>query len=177
MSPEKDKHHRFLAAYGKVHEGFLRYCSALAFERMDVEDLIQDCLLSAYRKFDDLADPNKLQHYLIRAARNRKVDLFRSAKRKASLTQLQGERLLARGATPEQLADVHLLYRAIHQLPAKQRDAILLLRNQRLPAKGDRGAAERLRPRRQNAPTARPRPAPGITHRTRHAIAFPTRHR
>ncbi|MEO0731801.1 MAG: sigma factor-like helix-turn-helix DNA-binding protein, partial [Bacteroidota bacterium] len=34
--------------------------------------------------------------------------------------------LLARGATPEQLADVHILYRAIQRLSTKQRDAILL---------------------------------------------------
>ncbi|MEL7162929.1 MAG: sigma-70 family RNA polymerase sigma factor [Bacteroidota bacterium] len=117
---------RFLVAYRSCHEGFLRYCSALAFERMDVEDLVQDVLLSAYKKFDQLAEPEKLQHYLIRAARNRAISLRRSAARRAALTEVHGERLLVRGATPEQLADVHLLYRAIHRLPAKQRDAILL---------------------------------------------------
>lgn len=101
MTKEEEKHRRFLAAYGQVHDGFQRYCSALAFERMDVEDLVQDCLLSAYRKFDDLAEPEKLQHYLIRAARNRKVSLFRSSRRKGELREAQAERLISRGARPE----------------------------------------------------------------------------
>lgn len=115
-----------MAAYAACHDGFLRYCSALAFERMDVEDLVQDVLLSAFKKFEDLEEPEKLQHYLIRAARNRAVSLRRTSGRRRELTELQGERLLAKGATPDELADVHLLYRAVHRLPAKQRDAILL---------------------------------------------------
>ncbi|MEO0735006.1 MAG: sigma factor, partial [Bacteroidota bacterium] len=86
------KQQRFLTAYRSCHEGFLRYCSALAFERMDVEDLVQDVLLSAYRKFDRLAEPEKLQHYLIRAARNRAISLRRSAARRAVLTELSTER-------------------------------------------------------------------------------------
>jgi len=126
MTPLKHRQDRFMAAYQSCHNGFLRYCSALAFERMDVEDLVQDVLLSAFKKFDELQEPAKLQHYLIRAARNRAVSLRRTAGRRRELSDVQGDRLLAKGATPDQLADVHLLYRAIHRLPAKQRDAILL---------------------------------------------------
>ncbi|OAV43750.1 RNA polymerase sigma factor [Lewinella sp. 4G2] len=126
MNTHTPQQRRFLAAYEACHEAFQRYCSALAFERMDVEDLVQDVLLSAYHKFESLQDPAKLQHYLIRAARNRSVSLYRSRKRKTEITEQQARRLEARGATPDQLADVHLLYRAIHRLPAKQRDAILL---------------------------------------------------
>jgi RNA polymerase sigma-70 factor (ECF subfamily) len=126
MNTLKTKQDRFLKAYRACHDGFLRYCSALAFEQMDVEDLVQDVLLTAYQKYDELADPAKLQHYLIRAARNRAVSLRRRAGRKAGLTELHGDRLRSKGATADQLADVHLLYRAINKLPAKQRDAILL---------------------------------------------------
>ena len=120
------KHERFLAAYRQCHEGFQRYCSALTFGRADVEDLIQDVLLSAFKQFDQLEDPAKLQHYLIRAARNRAVSLHRKAGRTTDLTAAHDRGLTARGATPDQLADAHLLYRAIDKLPAKQRDAILL---------------------------------------------------
>ncbi len=134
MPPEQDKQNRFLAAYAKVHEGFMRYCSALSFARMDTEDLVQDVLLSAYNKFDALDEPEKLQHYLVRAARNRSVSL----KRKRARTQVRGiegnselsdthrAKLAAKGASPEQLADVEILYKAIHRLPDAQRDAILL---------------------------------------------------
>lgn len=126
MRDETDRHRRFMAAYRPCHDALTRYCSALAFERMDTEDLLQDVLLSAYRRFDDLADPAKLQHYLLRAARNRAVSLRRSRSRRAALTTAHADRLVAAGATPDQVADVHLLYRAIHRLPARQRDAVLL---------------------------------------------------
>ena len=125
MAPEKELQDRFLAAYDQIHEGFLRYCSAIAFERMPVDDLVQDCLLNAYRKFDELTDPDQLQGYMIRIARNRSVSVLRSKKYKAALTQVQRERLIAKGSTADELTDVHFLYRAIHKLPAKQRDAIL----------------------------------------------------
>jgi DNA-directed RNA polymerase specialized sigma24 family protein len=45
-----DKQDQFIAADANCHDGFLRYCLALAFERKDVKDLVQDVLLSAYRK-------------------------------------------------------------------------------------------------------------------------------
>lgn len=88
---------------------------------------MQDVLLSAFRHFDELRGPGKLQHYLLRAAHNRAVSLSRKrGKRPAALTEACTRRLRARGASPEQLMDVHLLYRAIDRLPQTQRRAILL---------------------------------------------------
>ena len=40
-----------MEAYEKCHEPFVRYCSALAYGKMDAEDLVQDVLLSAYQRF------------------------------------------------------------------------------------------------------------------------------
>lgn len=132
---DQGKQDQFMAAYAKCHDGFLRYCSALAFERTDVEDLVQDVLLSAYRKFAELNEPEKLQHYLIRAARNRAISLRRRSGRKTSLREVHDDRLRDKGASPEELADVHLLYRAVDRLPAKQRDAILLFEISGFPLK------------------------------------------
>lgn len=61
----------FLEAYESCHEPFLRYCSALVYGKMDVEDLVQDVLLSAYQHFDKIEKKHQLLHYLIRAARNK----------------------------------------------------------------------------------------------------------
>lgn len=130
-----NKQARFMAAYRACHDGFQRYCSALAFGRTDVEDLVQDVLLSAYKKFDDLDEPAKLQHYLIRSARNRAISLRRKTGRTAELTAAHDRTLLAKGARPDQLADVHILYRAIDRLPRKQRDAVLLFEISGFPLK------------------------------------------
>lgn len=121
-----DKKARFLEAYAVCHPAIQRYCHALAYDRADVEDLLQDILLSAFRHFDELGNAEKLQHYLLRAARNRAISLGRKRRRRGEWTERNAEHLRAGGATGEQLADVHLLYRAIDKLPEAQRQAILL---------------------------------------------------
>lgn len=116
----------FSRLYEKCHEPFLRYCSALSFGRMDVEDLVQDVLLSAYKNFAKLDDPDKLLHYLIRAARNRAISLRRWKARSPGVIDEQARRLVAGGTSPEMAMDVQLLYRALDKLPTKQREAIIL---------------------------------------------------
>ena len=113
-----------MKAYESCHEPFLRYCSALAYGKMDTEDLVQDVLLSAYHHFDKI-DQEKFLHYLIRAARNRSVSWFRK-KRPKEVIDTYAERLAARGVSPEVLVDVQLLYRTLNRLPQKQKDALLL---------------------------------------------------
>ncbi len=52
-----------MKAYQACHEPFVRYCSALAYSKMDAEDLVQDVLLSAYQKFDSIEKKGELHHY------------------------------------------------------------------------------------------------------------------
>lgn len=121
-----DHRKAFTTQYAECHEAFLRYCSALSFGRMDVEDLVQDVLLSAYQHYPKLQDKSKLLHYLLRAARNRAISLHKRKKRQPAVIDAQARRLADRGASPEQLADVHLLYRALDKLVVNQREALIL---------------------------------------------------
>ena len=115
-----------MEAYEPCHQPFLRYCSALAFGKMDAEDLVQDAILAAYQRFDRIRDKKKLLCYLIRAARNRSITNWKKRSRQQELTALHEERLLSNGASAEVLADVELLYEAIHKLPAKPGQALIL---------------------------------------------------
>ncbi|MCC6542822.1 MAG: hypothetical protein IT225_11440, partial [Flavobacteriales bacterium] len=45
-----DKRTAFMQAYEPCHAAFARYCAALAYGRMDVQDLMQDVLLSAFQR-------------------------------------------------------------------------------------------------------------------------------
>ena len=116
----------FMQAYKDCHGPFLRYCSAIAYGRMDVQDLVQDVLLSAYQQFDRIERKDQLLHYLVRAARNRAASAWRLGRRSADLCERQTARLQERGATPEQLLDVQLLYKALDRLPEQQREALVL---------------------------------------------------
>lgn len=115
-----------MTAYNRCHDAFLRYCSALAYGKMDTEDLVQDVLLSAYHKFEQINDKDQLLHYLIRAARNRSISNWRKTKYKAELLEQHTERLTAQGVSPETMLDIQLMYRTLDQLPEEQRDAVIL---------------------------------------------------
>lgn len=116
----------FMKAYQACHEPFIRYCSALAYGKMDTEDLVQDVLLTAYRHFEKIEKKGQLLHYLVRAARNRSISHWRKSKFQIEWLDRHADQLLAQGITPEMSLDIQLLYRMLHQLPTKQRDAIVL---------------------------------------------------
>ena len=115
-----------MKAYEACHEPFLRYCSALAYGKMDVQDLVQDVLVAAYHRFEKIENKDQMLHYLIRAARNRSISLWRKHRHQESLTDLHAERLSAQGLSPEMVIDIQVLYRALDKLPTKQRDALVL---------------------------------------------------
>jgi len=123
---ENTKQKAFLTAYNACHEPFVRYCSALAYGRMDVEDLVQDVLLSAYTHFEGIENTEQFLHYLIRAAKNRSISLWRKRKYKSEFIEAHADRLLAQDVSPEVLLDIQLLYRTMDLLPQKQKDALVL---------------------------------------------------
>lgn len=124
MSP--DPRTAFMEAYAPCHGPFVRYCSAVAYGRMDAEDLMQDVLLSAFQHFGQIRGKDELLHYLVRAARNRSISLWRGMRRSVPLQEAHAARLLAHGATAEQITDAGILYRALAKLPSAQRDALVL---------------------------------------------------
>ncbi|MBL7956507.1 MAG: RNA polymerase sigma factor [Flavobacteriales bacterium] len=121
-----DPRTEFMKAYQPCHEPFVRYCSALAYGKMDVQDLMQDVLLGAFQRFEQIRKKDELLHYLIRAAKNRAVSHWRVQRRNEEVSERQMARLKERGASAETLLDAQLLYGAIDKLPADQRDALVL---------------------------------------------------
>jgi len=123
---DSSKHKDFITAYNACHEPFVRYCSALAYGKMDTEDLVQDVLLSAYTHFDKIENLDQFLHYLIRAARNRSISNWRKKKYKTEILDQHAERLLSKEISPEDLLDVQLLYKTMDRLPEKQKNALVL---------------------------------------------------
>jgi len=115
-----------MKAYRACHEPFIRYCSAVVYGNMATEDLVQDVLLSAYKNFDNLQEGTPLLHYLIRAARNRKVSLWRKSKHRTEWVEAHADKLKTIETPPDVLLDIQLLYRLIRNLPEAQGDALML---------------------------------------------------
>lgn len=115
-----------MKAYTPCHEPFIRYCSALAYGKMDTEDLVQDVLLSAFQHFDRIRGKDQLLHYLIRAARNRAISRWRRKKFNTEWVGKHQDKLATQGISPELQLDIDLLYRQLDRLPSHQRDALVL---------------------------------------------------
>ena len=115
-----------MEAYEGCHEPLIRYCSALAFGKMDTEDLVQDVLLAAYQHFEKIRNKGQLLHYMIRVARNRSVSKWRKARFQTEMLDSHADKLKAQGVSPEMLLDIELLHRMLDRLPVKQKEAILL---------------------------------------------------
>lgn len=124
MTPEKQR--AFTEAYAACQERFTRYCAALAYGKMDADDLVQDVLLSTYERFEQIRQKDQLIHYLIRAARNRSVSHWRKARHQTTLQDKHMRKLFDNGITPEVSLDVQLMYQKLDQLPENQRDALIL---------------------------------------------------
>jgi len=48
----QEKQMVFTQAYARCQKRFERYCLALAYGKMDAQDLIQDVLLATYERFE-----------------------------------------------------------------------------------------------------------------------------
>ncbi|HRH37776.1 MAG TPA: RNA polymerase sigma factor [Flavobacteriales bacterium] len=121
-----DKQAAFMQAYKGCHEPFVRYCSAVAYGKMDTDDLVQDVLLSAFHHFDGIEKKDELLHYLLRAARNRAISVWRMRRKNEAICEKQAKKLMARGASAEMMVDVGILYGALDKLPGDQREALVL---------------------------------------------------
>ncbi len=120
------KQQEFMLAYQACHEPFIKYCSALAYGYVETEDLVQDVLLSAFTHWEKIKRKDQLLHYLIRAARNRSISLRRKYRHKVDLANRQAASLQAKGISPEMVLDIQLLYWAINQRSASQKEALVL---------------------------------------------------
>jgi RNA polymerase sigma-70 factor (ECF subfamily) len=99
-----------------------RYARALAGERGVADDLVQDTLERAMRKFH-LWRPGDLRAWLFSIMHNVFINHVRS-KRNAPTDEL-GE--YAGAGTPDWVTDAHDLERALAQLPAEQREVVLMV--------------------------------------------------
>ncbi len=116
----------FLLRYEPVHERFTRYCSSSAYGLMETEDLVQDSILATLQHYERINDKSKLLPYMIGVANNIVKNLLRRQKFKAGYDEKTVLRLESKLGNPEVAMDVHYLYKALNQLPVKDKEAVIL---------------------------------------------------
>jgi RNA polymerase sigma-70 factor, ECF subfamily len=136
MSEEEWTRHAERVALRREFEAQLADASALAYRvargvlrnDADAEDVAQEALLIAFRKFDHLRDARKLRAWLVRISFRLALDRIRSSKRRGVReADWLRERERSQAAPSEASADLQPhLERAVAELPEKLRLALLL---------------------------------------------------
>jgi RNA polymerase sigma-70 factor, ECF subfamily len=112
------------SAFARLYERYGRIVHALLLARIardEVEDLVQDVFLTAWKRLDDLRDPAAFGGWIAMIARNRATDAHRRA---AEFVELPAD-LAGRGAASD-AAEAHAALAAIRALPEAYRETLLL---------------------------------------------------
>ena len=124
MAPASDE---FMRWYAPLHDRFMRYCATQTFGLNSREDIAQDAILSALEQWDRLEHKDRLLAYMIGIVNHRVSNSLRRARVKRKFEAERQRQLTERLASRPDLAlDLHYLLRAIDQLPAASREALLL---------------------------------------------------
>lgn len=116
----------FLKWYQPIHEPFARYCSSRAYGLIESEDLVQEAVLAALEGFTRLKQKEKLLSFMIGVVNNILRNKNRRKKFQADWDEKVLHKLESQAPSPEIALDIHYLLKALEQLPAKQKEAILL---------------------------------------------------
>jgi RNA polymerase sigma-70 factor (ECF subfamily) len=108
---------RLYERYGRVVHGILLARAG----RADVEDLVQDVFLAAWRRLGDLRDPAAFGGWIAMIARNRATDAHR---RTAEFVELPAD-LAGRGGASDE-AEANAALAAIRSLPEAYRETLTL---------------------------------------------------
>lgn len=117
---------RFLDLLRPYQASLSRFAQAMTGNAESAKDLVSETVLKAYESYDKLRDTGGFQSYLFTIA-SRIANRDRSRGRRwADWDEERMNEIPANGASPEQGIEIELLYRALQQLPEKQREAIVL---------------------------------------------------
>ena len=114
----------FLILYKPVHQSFERFCKARSYGQMPFKDLMQETLLIAYTKFNQLQEPDKFLYYLFGIA----IRILSNQRKKVqyeALTEMDIAKAIMQPAADRQ-AEIEQLYKALSLLPIEQREALTL---------------------------------------------------
>jgi RNA polymerase sigma-70 factor, ECF subfamily len=112
------------SAFAALYERYARLVHGLLMARVardEVDDLVQDVFLSAWRRLDDLRDPAAFGGWLAMIARNRVADFHR---RSADFVELPANLPAREGVAVR--AEARAALDAIRSLPEAYRDTLVL---------------------------------------------------
>lgn len=123
---KKKKQKEFLKLYEPIHDRFERFCRARVYGDMDYKDLMNETLLTAYQKFDELRSKKAFLSFLFSVSVRILSNNNRKRKEDSDQFEKQVITALAETADTDQDADVYFLHQALAKLSEEQRECIIL---------------------------------------------------
>ncbi len=124
MTSKKQKH--FLKLYQPVHARFEKFCRARTFGDMPYEDLINESLLIAFKKMEEIKNEKAFLSYLIGIS----TRILANSKRKKKAINVAEPAIFNQHPDPsnfiEKQFEIELLYQSLAKLPELQKEAIIL---------------------------------------------------
>jgi RNA polymerase sigma-70 factor (ECF subfamily) len=122
-----DRRKTFMSLYEPVHARFERFCQARAYSQTDWKDLMQDVVIVAFNRLEELKNPAAFLSFLCGIA----IRLLSNQNRKKREDYLaHHERLVNSLSCSDDdghaLMNRDLLYTALSRLPEQHREAIIL---------------------------------------------------
>ena len=125
MEPHiREKQEQFLDLIEPHKAGMLRFCRALSNDSDTAKDLAGETILIAYERFEALQNKAAIKGYLYTTASRLAGSERKLAKR--HVWQDEALEVEYHGASPDVLADIHLLQEALEKLPEKIREAVIM---------------------------------------------------
>lgn len=122
----KKRQDEFLKIYEPVHPRFERFCRARAYGDMDFKDLMNETLLIAFQKFDELRSKTAFLSFLFSIAVRILANNHRKKKENSDAFELHSSLHFDVNANTEAEAEVYLLHKALKMIPDDQRESIIL---------------------------------------------------
>ena len=108
--------------YPKIYS----YCFKMTENEQDAYDITQDVFISVMQNIERFHIWNKFSSWIFTIAHNKCMDYFRLQKKACSEQVLESELLISPSALEDQIAVSDTIERALAQLPAAQRNTIIL---------------------------------------------------
>ena len=124
---EFTKQERFMQLYEPVHERFERYCKTRAYGEFHFKDIMQDTLIVAFEKFDELKSEEAFLHFLFGTA-TRILANHRKKKRPEYVDQLNAkyEHVHQENTLIEKQFEINDLYACLKELDQMTSECIIL---------------------------------------------------
>ena len=123
---DKASQERFFELLEPVYGNLERYALSVAGNREEAKDIVSDTVLIAFENFDKLRSEKAFLSFLFTIAGRVRIDRFRKTKRMESTEPDKFDLLYGKTQSPENYADIKILYRALDKLNPKIREALEL---------------------------------------------------